>query len=221
MGNLLKVGKATDNTQISLTATQALSKPNLNEVEFKWASRTAQPSMGNGAEPRAPAPDRRWKGRCSSPRLSGDSPGAAAGLAYLCFIEFPRSRRGICGDQRGTDSVSAGRGETVVTQVRAGVQALGEGSKGCLRTNQKKGWADRDVPLGSQSERTLALSLGLQGTGVSPAPITPHSTQLGPGREVGGDALVHTPDSIAKLSEPHHNVQTRKGKRSRNGNIIY
>lgn len=71
-------------------------------------------------------------------------------------------------------------------------------------------------------ERTLALSLGLQGTGVSPAPITPHSTQLGPGREVGGDALVHTPDSIAKLSEPHYNVQIRKGKRSRNGNnIIY
>lgn len=30
------------------------------------------------------------------------------GPAYLCFMEFPRSRRGICGDQRGTDSVSAG-----------------------------------------------------------------------------------------------------------------
>lgn len=98
--------------------------------------------MGNREEPRAPVPDRRWKGRCSSPCLSGDSPGATAGLAYLCFIEFPRSRRGICGDQRGTDSVSAGRRETVVMQVRAGVQALGEGSKGCLQINQKKGLAD-------------------------------------------------------------------------------
>lgn len=26
--------------------------------------------------------------------------------AYLCFIEFPRSLRGICGDQRGTERVS-------------------------------------------------------------------------------------------------------------------
>lgn len=25
---------------------------------------------------------------------------------YLCFIEFPRSLRGICGDQRGTERVS-------------------------------------------------------------------------------------------------------------------
>lgn len=39
-------------------------------------------------------------------------PGPAAGGAYLCFMEFPKSRRGICGDQRGTDSVSAGRDRT-------------------------------------------------------------------------------------------------------------
>lgn len=32
--------------------------------------------------------------------------------AYLCLMELPRSLRGICGDQRGTDSVSAGREDT-------------------------------------------------------------------------------------------------------------
>lgn len=31
--------------------------------------------------------------------------------AYLCLMELPRSLRGICGDQRGTDNVSAGREE--------------------------------------------------------------------------------------------------------------
>lgn len=38
-----------------------------------------------------------------------DSSGVPTGCphpAYLCFMELPRSRRGICGDQRGTDSVS-------------------------------------------------------------------------------------------------------------------
>lgn len=28
-------------------------------------------------------------------------------VSYLCLMELPRSLRGICGDQRGTDSVSA------------------------------------------------------------------------------------------------------------------
>lgn len=38
-------------------------------------------------------------------------PGAQRNPAYLCLMELPRSLRGICGDQRGTDNVSAGRGE--------------------------------------------------------------------------------------------------------------
>lgn len=37
--------------------------------------------------------------------------GAHRNPAYLCLMELPRSLRGICGDQRGTDSVSAGREE--------------------------------------------------------------------------------------------------------------
>lgn len=44
-------------------------------MEFKWASRTAQPSMGDGGNgPEPPVPDRRWKGRCSSPGTVGIQP---------------------------------------------------------------------------------------------------------------------------------------------------
>lgn len=35
--------------------------------------------------------------------MQGNSPTRSP---YLCFIEFPRSLRGICGDQRGTERVS-------------------------------------------------------------------------------------------------------------------
>lgn len=38
----------------------------------------------------------------------------ASPQTYLCFIEFPRSLRGICGDQRGTERVSAEEKEEVV-----------------------------------------------------------------------------------------------------------
>lgn len=73
-------------------------------MELKWAWRTAQPSMGKrGNVPSVGVLEQRWEGRCHP------SPPMAAGWVYLCFMEFPKSRRGICGDQRGTDSVSAGR----------------------------------------------------------------------------------------------------------------
>lgn len=39
------------------------------------------------------------------------SAGAHRNPPYLCLMELPRSLRGICGDQRGTESVSAGRDE--------------------------------------------------------------------------------------------------------------
>lgn len=50
----------------------------------------------------SPQPSPCWEG----------APHALRNPAYLCLMELPRSLRGICGDQRGTDSVSAGREDT-------------------------------------------------------------------------------------------------------------
>lgn len=63
------------------------------------AEHSAEPFPTPGPEPPAPTCWERATHALRNP-------------AYLCLMELPRSLRGICGDQRGTDSVSAGREDT-------------------------------------------------------------------------------------------------------------
>lgn len=70
--------------------------------------------------------------RVLSPHGAGGRHQSTQDPAYLCLMELPRSLRGICGDQRGTDSVSAGREERRRDCYTEGLRLAGVGSSQTL-----------------------------------------------------------------------------------------
>lgn len=157
-------------------------------MEFKWASRAAEPSIGKrGNSPEPPLLDQGWKG--------GDAHRWHWGIHWLgtCVLwSFLDLDGGSAGTSEALTAYLQERRDKeshqVVARVAARAPALCEGSKGCT---QKRGVCPisplRHDPF--LESRGLCPCAWVCRTLESPAPpiITP-STHLGPKREVRGHA---------------------------------